>query len=149
VRNDPAVDKAVDAAKGDYQNPNAKGGEPTGVARLQPSGVEVTPVASKSGTTANADTGKFSLKGAEAGVHGHLGGTIVDVPVANLGYGDSESLKYGKPQYTVEGNRVGVHIAPGGRLEFRMISGRMTPTEQREMQRNLNSEQLLFMTPKP
>jgi hypothetical protein len=82
--------------------------------------------------------------GKDAVVHGHLGGKVTDEPGANKGYGDTQSLKLGVVTYTVEGQRVGLHDAPGGQLRFLMINGVMTPTEMIDMQRNLNREQELF-----
>ena len=143
VTHDSKIDSAVVAARGDYQKA-VKGGEPTGLAKVTPDGVKVTPTASKAGSTLTADTAKVNIKGADALVHGHLGGAVTDEPSANKGYGDTQSLKAGIPTYTVEGARVGVHDAPGGQLRFEMISGAMTKEEASTIQSNLNREQRLF-----
>ena len=145
VTRNSQVDTAVVAARGDYQRATKRGGEPTGLITITPNGVVVTPTASKPGSTLTADTAKFNLSGADAGVHGHLGGTVLDDLNAGAGYGDTQSLEQGKPMYTVEGNRVGVHDAPGGQLRFEMLNGRMTPDETRAIQRNLNEQQKLFL----
>jgi RHS repeat-associated protein len=87
----------------------------------------------------------------EAGIHGHLGGSVEDAPgLPPRGLGDADSLRptVGVPMYTVEGNRIGVHDAPGGQLRFEMIEGRMTRTEAAAIQRNLNAEQLRLQPPR-
>jgi hypothetical protein len=42
------------------------------------------------------------------------------------------------------GDRLGVHEISNGTVQFRMIDGKMTPQEQRGMQRNLNDQQKLL-----
>lgn len=143
VSHDPNVDNAVVAARHDYQKP-VNGGEPTGTATVTPAGVTVSKTPSVKGSTTTAQTAKFNIQGADAAVHGHLSGSVVDDPSSNGGYGDTQSLKSGKPTYTVEGNRVGVHDSPGGRLRFEMIRGTMTPTEQKQIQQNLDRAQQVF-----
>jgi RHS repeat-associated protein len=140
VRHNPQTDAAVVAAKKDYQSPTKQGGEPTGTV----TGTTVTPTASKAGSTGTADTAAFSLGKADAGVHGHLGGAITDDPASNGGYGDTQSLTQGKPMYTVEGNRVGVHDSPDRVMRFEMVNGKMTPSEARAIQKNLNEAQKRF-----
>lgn len=140
VRHNAQNDTAVVAARKQYQSPTKQGGEPTGTV----TGSTVTSAASKAGQTSTADTAKFSLGKADAGVHGHLGGKVTDVPKANGGYGDTQSLTQGKPMYTVEGNRVGVHDSPGGVMRFEMVSGKMTGSEANAIQRNLDEAQKRF-----
>ncbi len=72
----------------------------------------------------------------------------MDDPPSNGGYGDTEALKFDKPMYTVERNRVGVHDAPNGQLRFMMLKGSMSRTEASSIQRNLNASQALFLKPK-
>ena len=146
VSHDAKVDAAVIGARGQFASATRQGGEPTGRADVTASGVTVTSTASRAGTTSDADTAKFSVTGAAAAVHGHLSGSVTDVPGANKGYGDTQSLglKTPIPTYTVEGNRVGVHDAPNGQIRFEMVQGTMTRAEQREIQRNLDREQRTF-----
>jgi hypothetical protein len=49
--------------------------------------------------------------------------------------------------YTVAGNRLGVHDAPGGHLGFTMTHGAMTGPEAQQTLTNLNNEQRLFERP--
>ena len=140
VRHNTRTDSAVVAARKDFQSPTKKGGEPTGTV----TGSTVTTTASKAGSTSTGDTATFSLGNADAGVHGHLGGAVTDDPPSNGGYGDTQSLTQGKPMYTVEGNRVGVHDSPGGVMRFEMVKGKMTPSEARAIEKNLNEAQNRF-----
>jgi RHS repeat-associated protein len=143
VRHVPDVDNAVVAARHDYQKA-VNGGEPTGTATATSAGVTVSKTPSVKGSTTTANTAKFNISGADAAVHGHLSGSVVDDPSSNGGYGDTQSLKSGKPTYTVAGNRVGVHDSPGGILRFEMVRGTMTPAEQKSIQQNLNRAQQVF-----
>jgi RHS repeat-associated protein len=151
VTHETNMDAAVVAHAGDYQKPTKQGGEPTGTGMSNGTesggGGTVTRTDSRPGETSTARTAALSPKdvwGKDAVVHGHLDGKVTDEPTANKGYGDTQSLKLGVPTYTVEGKRVGVHDAPGGQLRFQMIKGVMTPTEMKDVQRNLNREQELF-----
>src|SRR3546814_15990358 len=69
---------------------------------------------------------------------------MTDDPPSNGGYGDTQSLTQGKPMYTVEGNRVGVHDSPRGVMRFEMVRGKMTPKEAKAIQKNLNEAQKRF-----
>src|SRR3546814_17592428 len=131
VRHNAQTDSAVVAARKQFRSPTKKGGEPTGTV----TGSAVTTTASKAGSTSTGDTARFSLGAADSGVHGHLGGTMTDDPPSNGGYGDTQSLTQGKPMYTVEGNRVGVHDSPRGVMRFEMVRGQMTPTEEKANKR--------------
>jgi RHS repeat-associated protein len=146
VSHDAKVDAAVIGARGQFASATRQGGEPTGRADVTASGVTVTSSASRAGTTTDADTATFSVAGAAAAVHGHLSGSVTDVPGANKGYGDTQSLglKTPIPTYTVEGNRVGVHDAPNGQMRFEMVQGTMTKGEKKEIQKNLDREQRTF-----
>jgi RHS repeat-associated protein len=151
VKHETNMDAGVVARAGDYQEPTEQGGEPTGIGMSKGlesgGGGTVMRTDSKPGKTSTAQTATLKAEdvlGADAVVHGHLGGTVTDEPQANKGYGDTQSLKLGVPTYTVEGSRVGVHDAPGGQLRFQMIKGVMTTEEMQEIQKNLNIEQELF-----
>ncbi|MDR0779078.1 MAG: hypothetical protein LBF16_00060, partial [Pseudomonadales bacterium] len=58
--------------------------------------------------------------------------------------GDAQPLSKGLTNGTVMGDRLGVHEISNGTVQFRMIDGKMTPQEQRGMQRNLNDQQKLL-----
>jgi len=77
-------------------------------------------------------------------VHGHLAESgLVD----KAGIGDAGPLKAGGiPNAAVssDGRRVGVTEVVNGKVQFRMIEGRMTPTEVRLKQQNLNTQQTFF-----
>lgn len=80
-------------------------------------------------------------------MHGHLEESgLVD----RLTPGDSGPLvSPGVPNITVDstGSRVGVRELVDGKVQFRMIQGRMTPTEQRLIQQNITKQQELFYLP--
>src|SRR3546814_7205371 len=69
---------------------------------------------------------------------------MTDDPPSNGGYGDTQSLTQGKPMYTVEGNRVGVHDSPRGVMRFEMVRGKMTPKEAKAIKKNLNEAKKRF-----
>jgi len=58
--------------------------------------------------------------------------------------GDAQPLTKGLTNGTVIGNRLGVHEEADGTAQFRMIDGRMTPVEQKDIQQNLNDQQTLL-----
>ena len=58
--------------------------------------------------------------------------------------GDAQPLSKGLTNGTVMGDRLGVHEIANGQVQFRMIDGRMTSQEQRDMQQNLNDQQKLL-----
>ncbi len=138
--------QAVSAARRDYQR-DIDGNEPTGIVKNGPNGVVAVPVNSLGQTTREGQSQAMDLSEGSAGVHGHLSGSVVDKPAENKGYGDTQSLKFGKPMFTVEGNRIGVHDAPGGHLRFVMTKGAMTEREAQQMQKNLDRQQLIFLKP--
>jgi hypothetical protein len=151
VTHQPGVDQAVITHARNYSRPTNDGGEPTGVVRQGPSGaLTVNRSRGETGETDDAATSTMRVGSASvrAGIHGHVGGEITDVPTANRGYGDTQSLEYGKPMYTVEHSRIGVHDAPQGHLRFEMIRGHMTRREATQTQRNLDSEQEIFQHPR-
>lgn len=58
--------------------------------------------------------------------------------------GDAQPLTRGLTNGTVLDNRLGVHEMVNGVLQFRMIDGKMSGQERRDMQQNLNAEQRIF-----
>jgi RHS repeat-associated protein len=83
--------------------------------------------------------------GAVAVLHGHIDGQSDGV----LSPGDAAPLAQGLPNGVVSEGRVGVTEIVGGRIQFRMIEGKMTPREARQQQKNLDKQQPQFLTPEP
>ncbi len=89
---------------------------------------------------------------AEAGIHGHIDSGpeasdgFVDSVAANKGYGDTMALSLGfpVPMATVSRGQVGWHVLDRGQLKFIYPQGAMSPSEMRQMQQNLDKEQLQF-----
>ncbi len=75
--------------------------------------------------------------GAVAVIHGHIDGVTDGV----VGPGDAGPLRYGLPNGVVSLGRVGVTELVGGRIQFRMLSGRMERSESSRLQRELNNQQ--------
>jgi RHS repeat-associated protein len=80
-----------------------------------------------------------TLPGTVAITHGHMDGSM---NVA--GKNDSQGLTANLPVATVSHGKVGVTEIVGGRLQFRMLSGRMESGEQRTEQEFLNNQQKNF-----
>jgi len=81
--------------------------------------------------------------GAEAVLHGHIDGRTDGL----ISPGDAGSLRSGLPNGVVSLGRVGVTEIVNGRLQFRMLEGKMTPHEVRELQKSLDNQQRQFMSP--
>ena len=83
---------------------------------------------------------------AAAVIHGHIDNRSEGVVDAKRGAGDTQSLtlKHPIPNYTVSQGRVGVHEVVGGRAQFRMVDGQLSPSEQKQIQQNLDREQQEF-----
>ena len=94
-----------------------------------------------------ADIGTANVPpGADWAQHGHLG-DMVDNTRVGEGYGDSQSLTQrggSLPNVAVAQGKVGVREIVNGQLQHRMLLGTLSRTESTALQRNLNSEQLLF-----
>ncbi|MBD8900578.1 RHS repeat-associated core domain-containing protein [Rhodanobacter sp. DHG33] len=81
--------------------------------------------------------------GAHAVIHSHVHDSMADQP----GLGDSQPPVIAHvPNVTVsgDGRREGVHEIENGKVQFRMIQGQMTPTEQKEILNNLNQAQEIY-----
>jgi RHS repeat-associated protein len=85
---------------------------------------------------------------AEAVIHGHIPGVSDGLIDATTGLGDAQPLTQGLPNITEFDGRAGVRELDGGKLHFRMISGKMTSKERRMIQRNLDRQQKAFLKPK-
>jgi RHS repeat-associated protein len=146
--NTPDTDKAMQKDKGDVQ---VTKGETEKIGFVEKDGSFRNPSDATTGHTDTQDNAR-SHAGADdvAVLHGHTphDNGVVDDTSRNSpskGLGDSQPLTVGRTNGTVTPDgRLGVHELVNGRLQFRMIDGKMTPSEAREMQRNLNSEQKLL-----
>jgi RHS repeat-associated protein len=99
------------------------------------------------GDTGQDDATAHSRPGDISAIHGHIPGQsegMQDNTQRGRGLGDAQSLTRGLPMGTVLERRLGVHEVVNGVLQFRMIDGRMTRTERRDIQQNLNQEQRIF-----
>lgn len=98
------------------------------------------------GHTSRTDSATAAIpSGAVAVLHGHIDGQSDGV----LSPGDAAPLAQGLPNGVVSEGRVGVTEIVGGRIQFRMIEGTMTPREARQQQKNLDKQQGQFLTPEP
>jgi RHS repeat-associated protein len=156
VSHTAAGDARARAHAGRFQNP-ARVNYRTGV-RTEPRGAFVQNSDGSVTLHMTRTSGTESERGVRARVtvprnaleviHGHLKGddntrTIVDVPGDTGGWGDAASLGLSNPipTYTIDGDRIGVHDAPGGHVRFEMIEGVMTEAEMEQMQANLDMQQ--------
>lgn len=100
-------------------------------------GEAVSPSDVVTGQTSDAYTANIPVPSdADAVIHGHPEESGIDGPAdANA------PLNYNKPNYVVTKGRVGVTELVGGKIRVRMVSGKMTPTERRALQKNINSQQ--------
>lgn len=99
-------------------------------------------VAKDAKTTETADRGTAAATkpaDAVAVLHGH-----VDADMTIVSDADAAPLQLGLPNGVVSHDRVGVTEIVNGQLQFRMLDGRMTPTEQKEQQKWLDVQQSQF-----
>jgi RHS repeat-associated protein len=92
------------------------------------------------GSTSSTETASAPKPAdALAVVHGHIDGAMNVV-----GPGDAAPLKLGLPNGVVNEGRVGVTEIVGGRLQFRMLEGKMRTPERRSQQGMLDAQQSQF-----
>ena len=104
----------------------------------------------KTSSTSRVDKASAGIpSGATAVIHGHIDGVSDGLIDDTRGLGDAQSLTKGLPNITVSEGRAGARELVGGRLQFRMIDGKMTSRERKQLQRNINRQQKKFLTPKP
>ena len=98
--------------------------------------------------TTTQDNAKAGIASGDIGVlHGHIpqrDAGVQDDTNKGRSLGDAQPLTHGLTNGTVMGDRLGVHEEVGGKVQFRMIDGKMTPTEQKDMQKNLDDQQKLL-----
>jgi len=90
------------------------------------------------GTTSKTFTAEFKVPSdADATIHGHPDSEAnMDSP------GDAApALELGIPNFTVSKGRVGVTELVNGKIQFRMVRGKMTRKDSRALQKNLNKQQ--------
>ena len=90
------------------------------------------------GSTSRTDTASAKIPAdAEAVIHGHIDGRSDGV----ISPADAAPLRQGLPNGVVSEGRVGVTEIISGRLQFRMLDGRMTQHESHELQKSLDRQQ--------
>lgn len=90
------------------------------------------------GSTSRTDTASAKIPlDAEAVIHGHIDGRSDGV----ISPADAAPLRQGLPNGVVSEGRVGVTEIISGRLQFRMLDGRMTQHESSELQKSLDRQQ--------
>jgi hypothetical protein len=150
VQNTPAMDKAMQDNASQVRVSSSGTTEKIGFLAKDSTGSIGfrNPADAKTGSTSTQDNARArSQPGDVAVIHGHIPGQsqgMQDDTQRGRSLGDSQPLTRGLTNGTVMGNRLGVHEAVGGVLQFRMIDGKMTSQERRDIQRNLNDEQRIF-----
>lgn len=103
------------------------------------------------GQTATGSTASAKIPAnAVAVTHGHIDSGpnrstgMVDDPASNGGYGDTQGLKAGLPEATVSHGQVGWHEIKNGQLQFSYPAGALNGGQNKQMQSNLDVEQLRF-----
>ncbi|MEP6787797.1 MAG: RHS repeat-associated core domain-containing protein [Acidobacteriota bacterium] len=150
VQNTPAMDKAMHDNAGQVRVSSSATTEKIGFVSSDKNGNLSfrNPADAKTGSTATQDNARASSRPGDVSViHGHIPGQsqgMQDDTQRGRSLGDSQPLTKGLTNGTVLGNRLGVHEAVGGVLQFRMIDGKMNSQERRDMQQNLNDEQRIF-----
>jgi hypothetical protein len=151
----PDVRAAADAGKSQVAVPSGNN-EKVGFVVNNSDGKPVVQQASdaKPGSTSTGSTVRAKIPaGAIAVIHGHIdngpnrSNGFVDDPKSNGGYGDTQPLKAGLPNATVSNGQVGWHEIVNGQLQFTYPGGALTPSQNNQIQQNLNNEQQLFQVP--
>jgi len=100
--------------------------------------VQLAADATTSSTARTDSATAMKPAGAAAVVHGHIDGRSDGVISPN----DASPLRSNLPNGVVSEGRVGVTEVVSGRLQFRMLDGRMTRREVRGLQRSLDRQQV-------
>jgi RHS repeat-associated protein len=105
------------------------------------SGFKVVVAVAETKSTATTDSAAAPKPAdAVAVIHGHIDGQSAGVQSP----ADASPLKQNLPNGVVTLGRVGVTEIVNGRLQFRMLEGKMTSRESRDQQQNLDSQQPQF-----
>lgn len=139
----PDVEKVAVASKDDVRTSTRpeQGGylikdSETGAVTLVKSGIP-----SRDNTHDRLDLGP-KPEGAVGVLHSHVDG----ISKGLQSDGDSQALKLGLPNAVESLGRVGVWEMMAGRLQVRMLDGKMTRTEHDELQKDLDNQQEKFLT---
>ena len=150
VQNTPTMDKAMHDNAGNVRVSSSSTTEKVGFIQGDKNGAETyrNPADAKTGSNSTSDTARATAQpGDIAVIHGHIPGQsegMQDDTKGGRSLGDAQPLTKGLTNGTVLENRLGVHEMVNGVLQFRMIDGKMTGQERRDMQQNLNAEQRIF-----
>jgi hypothetical protein len=150
VQNTPAMDKAMQDNAGQVRVGSSATHEKVGFITGDKNGSETfrNPADATTGSTSTQDNAKAGIAPGDIGVlHSHIPGRdagVQDDTNHGRGLGDAQPLTHGLTNGTVMGDRLGVHEQAGGVVQFRMINGKMTPTEQKDIQQNLDDQQKLL-----
>jgi hypothetical protein len=150
VQNTPTMDKAMrDNASRVRVGPSATH-EKVGFITGDKNGSESfrNPADATTGSTSTQDNARARIAPGDIGVlHSHIPGQdkgVQDDTNHGRSLGDAQPITKGLTNGTVIGDRLGVHEQAGGVVQFRMIDGKMTPTEQKDIQQNLDDQQKLL-----
>ncbi len=150
VANTPATDKAMHDNAGQVRVGSSATQEKVGFISKDKDG-DLTfrdPADAKTGSTSTQDNAKAGIAPGDVAVlHSHIPGRdegMQDDTSHGRSLGDAQPLGKGLTNGTVMGDRLGVHEIVNGQVQFRMIDGKMTFQEKRDMQQNLNDQQKLL-----
>ena len=148
VQSTASTDQAAIAGKGQVAVTSGTQ-EKLGFIRPDGSGGQSVVPASDAQTSSTSTADKASAtvpSDATAVIHGHIDSRSAGMVDEKSGKGDAQSLTlhHAMPNYTVSKGRVGVHELVGGRVQYRMVQGQMSPEETQGIQDNLNREQQYF-----
>ena len=150
VANTPDTDKAMHENAGQVRVGSSATQEKVGFISKDKDGNLTfrNPTDAKTGSTSTQDNAKAGIAPGDVAVlHSHIPGRdegMQDDTSHGRGLGDAQPLSKGLTNGTVMGDRLGVHEIVNGQVQFRMIDGKMTSQEQRDMQQNLNDQQKLL-----
>lgn len=150
VQNTPAMDKAMHDNAGQVRVGSSATAEKVGFISKDKDGNLSfrNPADAKTGSTATQDNARAGIApGDTAVLHSHIPGRdagMQDDTNRGRSLGDAQPVSKGLTTGTVMGDRLGVHEQVNGTVQFRMIDGKMSSQEQRDMQQNLNDQQKLL-----
>ena len=150
VKNTPVTDKAMHDNAGQVRVNSSATDEKIGFINRDKDGNETfrNPDNARAGNSATQDNAKAGMAPGDVAVlHSHIPGQdkgMQDSTNRGRSLGDAQPIPKGLTNRTVMGNRLGVHEEVNGVVQFRMIDGKMTPVEQKDIQQNLNDQQSLL-----
>lgn len=150
VQNTPVTDKAMHDNASQVRVNSSAADEKIGFINRDKEGNETfrNPDDARAGSTSTQDNAKAGMAPGDVAVlHGHIPGRdkgMQDSTNRGRSLGDAQPITKGLTNGTVMDNRLGVHEEIKGVVQFRMIDGKMTPVEQKDIQQNLNDQQNLL-----